>query len=394
MKESYYTPETPHGLVFRETFNDEFSVRANSGVPTDVTFENGVGSFNGTSSKVNYNLYLDGVYSIRFIVNFTDFTDNRCLFDCRGTASDGTGYVYGIIGETVSAPSGTVYVNGNAGINLTVSTRIEIIISGITLIEGNGANKTVIGVNRSNTSEHLGTLDLVEIYNYTLSAEEVSNIYNNSRFIKPTGSSLLEVTAERGVIEDRIGNTFTNTDVEVVRDGEIWVYHLLGTSANINFGDLTSVEGINELTVSVWINPNTYASTNYILSKYAYLDVGSSFAALIGIAPASRVSFSVGDRYFFTQNTPLYNGIWNYLSFTYSNLVMENKIYINAIEKTISSSGGSFQPIPNSTHDLNIGRSSGNSFIGSIGDLVVDSTIWSAEKISQYYTSTKHKYGK
>lgn len=45
-------PNSPYkGLVFRETFNDDVTVRKNGGTPTDVDFNNGVAGFNGSSTR-------------------------------------------------------------------------------------------------------------------------------------------------------------------------------------------------------------------------------------------------------------------------------------------------------------------------------------------------------
>ena len=56
----------------------------------------------------------------------------------------------------------------------------EIVITGITLIQGAGINKTVIGANYNDTVEWLGTIDLVEIYEGTLTPSEVANLYKDT----------------------------------------------------------------------------------------------------------------------------------------------------------------------------------------------------------------------
>jgi hypothetical protein len=52
MKESL--AKTDKKLIFKETFADEASVRANGGVPTNVTFNKGKGIFN--LGYIKYNL--------------------------------------------------------------------------------------------------------------------------------------------------------------------------------------------------------------------------------------------------------------------------------------------------------------------------------------------------
>jgi len=168
-------------LIFRETFNDEQTTLKNGGVPTDVTFSEGKGDFNGTSSKINYNLGLNGTYSIRIRCNPTSFAAVRYLFDSRGSNVDGTGLIYlnGTTGLIVKS-SGTAYVNGTATTTTVAGNNNEIVITGITLTEGTGTNLSAIGASSDNRLELLGTMDLVEIYAGTLTASEVSNLYSDS----------------------------------------------------------------------------------------------------------------------------------------------------------------------------------------------------------------------
>ena len=167
-------------LVFRETFRDEQATRKNSGTPTDVTWSEGKGTFNGTSSKVNYNLGLNGTYSVRIRCNPTSFASYRFLFDIRGTNHDGTGYIYlNITTGIVTKSNGTSYVNGEATTTTIAGVDNEIIVTGITLTKGTGANKTLISSAYDDGGIFLGTIDLVEIYQGTLTPSEVENLYND-----------------------------------------------------------------------------------------------------------------------------------------------------------------------------------------------------------------------
>ena len=176
MKESIYTPYPK--AIFRETFNDEITLRKNSGVPTDISFANGKGEFNGTSSKANYNLGLNGTYSVRVRCNPIVLTASKQLLDVRGTNNDGTGTII-INTGTVCPSSGTVYVDSVLANTLTAGVNSEVVITGITLTQGTGANLSLIGSNFVDGNEFLGTIDLVEIYQGTLTASEVKNLYND-----------------------------------------------------------------------------------------------------------------------------------------------------------------------------------------------------------------------
>ncbi len=168
-------------LVKRITFNDEQTVRKGGGTPTDVEFSDGKGDFNGTSSKVNYDLGLNGTYSVRIRCNPTSFAGIMFLLDTRGTDGNGAGYVSLLSPSgNMDKSSGTSYVNGVATTTPSVGVDNEIVITGITLTQGTGANLSVIGARYNNTYEFLGTMDLVEIYAGTLTASEVSNLYNDT----------------------------------------------------------------------------------------------------------------------------------------------------------------------------------------------------------------------
>lgn len=233
MKEAIYSPYPK--LLFRETFRDEATVRKNGGIPTNVTFSEGKGTFNGTSSKINYNLNLNGTYSVRIRCNPTSFADNRSLFDFRGSNNDGTGYMYlDTTTGTILCATGTDYVNGVQTSATTAGVNNEIVISGISLMQGTGANLSLIGSRYLNDDEFLGTIDLLEIYQGTLTASQVANLYNNTwnRELPPT-NVLLNFDSTGGVIRlGDLGATSTITAVTAAKQGALFN----GSTSNISFG--------------------------------------------------------------------------------------------------------------------------------------------------------------
>ena len=215
MKESKFTPEDRR-IIFRETFNSEFDCRRNSGQPTDVIFSKGQGEFNGTSSSIAYPI-INGTYTLRFVLNIP-VLQSAYLMDWSNASISGDGYFILINdGTFTKRTGGTNYVNGVASNNYTTNTT-EIVISGFTTT-GELTNMYV-GSRANNTTEFLGSIDLIEIYRGTLTAEEVSNLYEGKRFKAITGQDeILNVSAQSGTIFDRQGNTLTNTNVEVFKDG-------------------------------------------------------------------------------------------------------------------------------------------------------------------------------
>lgn len=165
-------------IVWAEYFNDEQSVRKNGGTPTSIIFSQGKASFNGTSSYIAYKHLLDyNPCTIRIILTHADndssqdwvidFGEDLCYVDVQS--------------ENVYRSSGTVYVNGIAGSTYTINETTEIVVTGF-IVQGGYFR---IGSVYDNTQFFEGTIELIEIYNRVLTAEEVSNLYNNSRYFAP-----------------------------------------------------------------------------------------------------------------------------------------------------------------------------------------------------------------
>ena len=200
------TKESRYGisssLIFKETFESEQITRKiNNGVPTDVDFSNGKGTFNGTSSKVNYDLDLNGTYSVRVRCNPTSFADYRYLLDCQGSNADGTGRIQLLITSgNINITSGTSYVNGVATTTTVAGVNNEIVITGITLTEGTGANLSLIGSQYNNANEFLGTIDIVEIYEGTLTPGEVEAMYHKRKYRGRTSEHIMRKMADKGFV--------------------------------------------------------------------------------------------------------------------------------------------------------------------------------------------------
>jgi len=171
--------------IFRSCFNDEATVRAQGGVPVGSTFVNGTGFIAGNGSYITFNRRLpNGVYSIRAKVLKTSLVSRGYVFDYRNIGIDGVGHCY--ISDTsgsLSVSSGTKYVNNVLNGSVVAGVWSEIVVTGITITNGTGNTPIVIGSYANLLSYPLGGyIELFEIYNYTLTSDEVSNLYNNSRY--------------------------------------------------------------------------------------------------------------------------------------------------------------------------------------------------------------------
>lgn len=191
MRESKYKAEK--GLVFRETFNSEQDVRRNGGVLTDVTFENGTGIFNGTSSKIIYDKKINGTVTIRIKFNHNGGGLNKVIADFRNAALTGEGYVQiTTLGAILTPTSSTNYVNGVLSNTISNNKDVEMIVAGLSV----NSLQLYIGSNITPASFIDGNIDLFEIYEGTWSAEEVANAYNNARYADPNLNHAEQLSSE------------------------------------------------------------------------------------------------------------------------------------------------------------------------------------------------------
>jgi len=112
------------------------------------------------------------------------------------------------------------------------------------------------------------TIEFAEIYNYAWTASQVANDYNNSTYKDIRNWLVLDIDSRQGVIEDKIGNTFTNTLVKLKKK---WPYqHMsfpIAWTWFLNFWDNIKYE-LNDMTIFFWITHSSLATTNIIWAKY------------------------------------------------------------------------------------------------------------------------------
>ena len=187
MKESAHRPDKK--LIFSENFDSEQGVRSRGGISTDVTFENGVGSFNGTSSRILYSFFTKSKpYSIRIKYTRLNPISNCILIDFR-VPFDGilSGSIYQQ-DNTFIPESGTIYIDGVLTNVWSTSTK-EIIVSGMVI----NTKGFYLCCNNAATGQFLDAdIDLVEIYSGTLTADEVKNLYENKRYKAPVLNHALQ----------------------------------------------------------------------------------------------------------------------------------------------------------------------------------------------------------
>ena len=378
--QAQFDEETPHKKVFKEVFNDSSETAQNGGTISNVTFSDGKGSFNGSSSKITYPL-VNSVKSIRIKLTATTTTENILKLSSTHSISVSSGTI-----SATGLSSPTIYVDGSVSSTLTTSES-EIIITTAT---GFIANDIQVGYI---TSYFEGSIDLIEFFNITLSSTEVNNLYNNKRYEELNVSPVLEVSSESGTIVS--DSSFVNTGVDVVRDGSIWVMDFDGVSDYIESVD--NILGDEDFTISFWVYSDKINQEDvYLFSEYEDSDnrwyirlranLGLQLYSEVGGVPATNTDFT-------TLNTE--PDTWNYIGLSISRSDSMYYKYLNG-ELVHSAKGSSdFTLDLDNAGKFEIGRYTGSTYGKmKLSDFKIDDVVWTDEEFSQYYTSTKRKYGK
>jgi len=249
-------------LIFAEYFNDEQSVRRNGGVPTDVVFDKGTVDFALTDAKIQYPAQFShqaqSPFSCRVIVKKNSLDDYGWLFVIEDNntyelrVDQNTGYLRSYVmgdnvGSTgVSIPIGewfeivhtcdgfndhNYYINGELDYNATNS------------VDPGSFNKDLFFGIRGATVGGDVEQKLAEFYNKELTAEEVTNLYNDARYVVPSLEHPQQVDAPMNVsncvnlsYDDGLGGGFSNgtpTGFKAVSDGTS--FQGCGTADEISF---------------------------------------------------------------------------------------------------------------------------------------------------------------
>jgi hypothetical protein len=201
---SVYKIPITNGLIFRENFEDEKNIPIQGGIPSNVAFDDGVGVFNGSNSRINYGNkfnFNNGIFSIRVVTK--GHTDNigsyrgviskdagpsgerSFLLQLRNTAGDFSFDVWQSDGVRKAANSG-VSVNNEIHdvVGVADGSKIRIYVDGIekgdTTYDGTFfVSEVPFFIGRYSTSAYYkGSFYIVEIYDKALSQEEITLLYN------------------------------------------------------------------------------------------------------------------------------------------------------------------------------------------------------------------------
>ena len=259
-------------LIFAEYFNDEQSVRRNGGVPIGATFTKGKASITNllSSNRISWDFQKGSlVYSVRIRFKLN-------------TLSDGYRYAYSLLNGDNSTRrfqlridqttdyincaygGGTYYLDSVSYPANTTVAEAGVWYEVIAITTSTDLYRFAINIDQNNNSNSSDiSYDLIEIYNKALTAEEVSNLYSNSRYVMPQLDTadhqrILHVTARNGVVQNLVDyhNGVATpepvlTDIEVVKDGFVRSPLFNGSTSKIDLGGYNDLTG--DITVMAWI---------------------------------------------------------------------------------------------------------------------------------------------
>lgn len=377
------SPLYPRKPIFQLDFSQgEYGVRRKGGEPTGVEFDGNYITFTkGISSGLMFDRQFFGSeFSLRMRFRVTDIGDTssyRYIVTIKNKNLS-TNYIY----VRIVPSTNILYLSGWGTVTRYVNS---VVYTNTDIVEQDKWYDIVVTTSAANIrrlvlgdSNYSIDIDLVEIYNTVLTPEEISLLYQNKLYKKPTLNTLLDITSVRGVLEDKAGNSFTNNSVQVVRDGSQWVMKFVRNTSKIDCGSFDDLTG--DKTALAWIKPYYLGGVNSIFNNGNF-----------------RVDI-LNNKYLYVYS----NGVT--FQYSHAEVDMFDWLFIAVVRKangdasiyfnqTMVRSGFTGTPTAGTTN-LFIGNNDPSNwgFSGLISGARIIDGLLTAEEITQIYTSEKHLY--
>ena len=174
-----------------------------------------------------------------------------------------------------------------------------------------------------------------------------------------------------------------------------WSLAFDGSDEYLDMGDVTTFDGLDNLTIACWVKTPTGASgVHNFLSKGSYNAADSAWSFNIGPGTSNgRIRFSVSNSlYAYRNNCITAYGYtldsWNHVAVTYSNTDDEIYFYINGTQISPGSGTptGTYISIPDSSKKLRVANNDGSNWLeGRISDVVIYNSALSSGNIATIY---------
>jgi hypothetical protein len=155
----------------------------------------------------------------------------------------------------------------------------------------------------------------------------------------------------------------------------------------INIGQNQSINNLNEVTISAWLNPNSNASYSHVLNKSN--DVNNHQFVLSTNNNGIYFYYGNGSAFFQTNTSPILNQ-WNHILITYSYGFGTNNcnIYLNGLAIGTFTTTVSLQSTTFNLKFGSFGNSNLNTVKGKLDDIAIWNRILTQQEITALYTST------
>jgi hypothetical protein len=192
----------PNKLIIRETFQDLASVMKNGGVVTGpVTISNSIATFNsvvGNVGNIHYNFRFNNTVTIRYIFKINaqptqNFYIAGVFAGLNGANGLGGSYISSSLNLVNLVTTTSIYINGIAVSSYTFSIGVwyeltEVVTRYLTPYWYSYvlAGLDIGCYSPAHSSYNKISVKLAEVYNYSLSAAEVSDLYTQTLYNDPT----------------------------------------------------------------------------------------------------------------------------------------------------------------------------------------------------------------
>lgn len=434
-KESLYSKDSR--LVFRETFSSFEDIANKKGVVSTagstVLLSGGIVTFPSGGGNIYYDRTLaelpsgNEAWTVRIKAKPT--TQGVAYPKLVSIAIGGK--QYGIVYEVSTGKIATLHNNGSSdaarftsGGHFVVDQWIEITVTHtlndntpLIYVNGSlvsmaaslgGANPIVYnnrlrlanGIDTVSNYPFRGDMEFVEVYNATLTATEVSELYKKTLYTEPNliGNTVLDINPNLGNFSDKYGNTVVNNGITLVKDKNIFVGKCTGIGGLV-INPFNSLSGVSECTINQWIKPSIYLPSVGIDTRpFEYRSTTQENILLISFINASganRLDIELNNVLYKLSDTTIALGApWFMVTVVYKGgqyfYYYKNGVFnssnTTSIAATLTTTG---------TKSLRIGDSVFGSdyyYRDKIGRTQVFNKALSQSEITRLYNSQKHLY--
>lgn len=277
------------------------------------------------------------ISNTQFRLRLTDSAGSLLTLDNALTSQDGNWHHVAFTTDGTTATDGVVvYFDGVALSNKGTLANNGLITT----------NKNNIGTYASTTWNFNGNIDELSLFNYKLSAEQISNIYNSGT---PTDlTDLSPITwyrmGENGSYKSPQWLIPNNENKDKVSN---YSFEFDGIDDYVDIGNAISFEYTDSFSYSFWINPNAVSGSDYLFSKYAsgrgilmYLNspgTGNNFL-YFNLYNTNSGSTATRKRIVLRTGSVIPPSVWTNVVITYdgSGLASGITIYKNGVSQTIT----------------------------------------------------------